>query len=372
VLAGGGAEKCVPLFCSMTARLAKTPKKRFDAARDECLRFARAIIAHWPRQMYRFAGLKGQAGSFSNHFRDELLELHDRETISKFLRTLAERDQELPLSSFVSAACREFGAAAFGEELKGLILVWPLDHGRQSIVLRDIEWLCRFCSDIKGDPDRTALARELCGLVVERFCTPIPPQRPSYWGPRERPEPSVAESALPLLMKALLACKFDQGLARVIDFVERNADEFRLSVAQVPCLNAVAPWAQKRFGQVPPRLLAWLNSVRGQLESATASRPQPPADWARPANVDCSCRSCGQLNAFLADARQEVGRIAAREDLRSHVIEMIRRRRCDVKHALERKGSPFSLVLTKTTGSYDRALKQFEADQKLLASLPSV
>jgi hypothetical protein len=173
-------------------------------------------------------------------------------------------------------------------------------------------------------------------------------------------------------MKALLACKFDQGLARVIDFVERNADEFRLSVAQVPCLNAVAPWAQKRFGQVPPRLLAWLNSVRGQLESATASRPQPPADWARPANVDCSCRSCGQLNAFLADARQEVGRIAAREDLRSHVIEMIRRRRCDVKHALERKGSPFSLVLTKTTGSYDRALKQFEADQKLLASLPSV
>ena len=37
---------------------------------------------------------------------------------------------------------------------------------------------------------------------------------------------------------------------------------------------------------------------------------------------------------------------------------------------LGRKGSPYSLVLTKTTGSFDRAVKRFETDLKLLGELP--
>ena len=41
---------------------------------------------------------------------------------------------------------------------------------------------------------------------------------------------------------------------------------------------------------------------------------------------------------------------------------MIPRHQCDVKYALERKGSPYSLVLTKTNGSFERAVKRFQAD----------
>jgi hypothetical protein len=175
-----------------------------------------------------------------------------------------------------------------------------------------------------------------------------------------------------LLIKALLACQAGPGTKRVIGFVQRNAGEFRLDQAQVPCLKSAVAWSQKQFGQVPAQLLEWLHSVRATLESATARRPQHPDNWERSANVDCRCQHCAQLNAFLADASQEIGRITAREDSRVHVIEMIRRHGCDVKHALERKGSPYALVLTKTTGSYDRAVQQFEADQKLLASLPAV
>ena len=58
--------------------------------------------------------------------------------------------------------------------------------------------------------------------------------------------------------------------------------------------------------------------------------------------------------------------------MRGHLIDMIGRHQCDVKHALERKGSPYSLVLTKTTGSFDRAVKRFEEDRRLLSALPSV
>jgi hypothetical protein len=36
----------------------------------------------------------------------------------------------------------------------------------------------------------------------------------------------------------------------------------------------------------------------------------------------------------------------------------------------EKKGSPYSLVLTKTTGSFERAVKRFKADRRLLSELP--
>src|SRR5438309_1640652 len=71
-------------------------------------------------------------------------------------------------------------------------------------------------------------------------------------------------------------------------------------------------------------------AVRRKLTSATAKQPAPPADWARQANVACTCQYCGQLNAFLADPAIEVGRIPAREEMRQHLIGMIGRHQCDV------------------------------------------
>ena len=48
VLATAGPNTSLPLFRSMAAKLTKTPKKRLEAARTDCIRFARAIIANWP------------------------------------------------------------------------------------------------------------------------------------------------------------------------------------------------------------------------------------------------------------------------------------------------------------------------------------
>src|SRR5207248_3419880 len=48
VVASCGAAASLPLFRSMMAKLARTPKKRLEEARTDCIRFARAIIAKWP------------------------------------------------------------------------------------------------------------------------------------------------------------------------------------------------------------------------------------------------------------------------------------------------------------------------------------
>ncbi len=372
VVASFGAFSSIPLFCSMAAKLAKTPKKRLADARGDCVRFARAIIAKWPRRSSGYEGyVPRQAAEKTplDDFPQHLLLLHDRDTAGMFLSALAERDQTLPLKSFVVAACREFGWNAFAPELKQLLSAPRNIRGRQGIPFRDVEWLSAFCCDDDAAPDKSPLAEELCALVVERFCEPYPPRSTNY-SPHDRREPSVSEKSLPLLLKALLASGRDEGLARVVHFVQQSPDEFRLDQCQVPVLKALIPWSEKQFGRVHPQLASWLAAVRKFLGTATAQPPAPPTDWTRPANVDCKCQFCAQLNAFLADPANKVGRIAAREDARWHLIDMLRRHQCDVEHALERKGSPYSLVLTKTTGSFDRAVKRFEADRRLLSELP--
>lgn len=377
IVASCGAAVSIPLFRSMVAKLAHTPKKRLEEARTDCVRFARAIIARWPSPHFRYGDRPTREASPQGDFPGLLLTLRDRDTIALFLSKLAEQDQTLRLDAIILAACREFGWIAFASELRQLIAPRPDKQARpgfqerQQIPHRDLEWLAAFCLDKTADADKTALAHELCALAVQRFCAP-PPPRPAYYGPNVRREPSVPESTLPLLLKALLASGHDEDLSRVLRFVDSLPDEFRLDECQVPSLQALVPWSQKRFGSVHPSVLSWLASVRQKLESATATQPAPPADWARPADVACTCQFCAQLKAFLADPANGVGRIPAREDMCQHLIGMIGRHGCDVKHSLERKGSPYSLVLTKTTGSFERATKRFEANRRLLKILDEV
>jgi hypothetical protein len=93
----------------MAAKLSKTPRKRLEEARIDCIRFARATIARWPHQTIGYGRPATREKSPYDDFPEHLLMLHDRDTITLFLTKLAERDQSLRLSSFVVAACREFG-----------------------------------------------------------------------------------------------------------------------------------------------------------------------------------------------------------------------------------------------------------------------
>jgi hypothetical protein len=376
VVASSGISVSMPLFRSMAAKLAKTPKKRLDAARTDCIRFARAIIATWPHSHLGFAHHMALQGHDYADFADLLLSLHDRDTITLFLWKLAQVDETLRLDTFVVAACREFGWSAFAGELRQLLARRPDENQRfrfqrDEIPPRDLQWLCAFCVDETADADQLALADELCAMAVERFCTP-PPSRPEHHWSHAHREASVSESSLPLLLKALVAAGGTEDLTRVIQFVQGLPAEFRLDECQVPALKALVPWSHKQCGAVPRPILSWLASVRKKLASATAKKPAPPANWTRPADVACTCPICIQLKAFLADRASEVGRIKAREGERAHVIEQIARHQCDVNHALERQGSPYSLVLTKTTGSFDRATKRFEADCRLLKVIEDI
>ncbi len=371
VVASAGPAGSIPLLGSMVSKLAKTPKRRLEEARHDAIRLARAIVARWPdcSRGYRPWSMEGKAPL--DDFPPLLARLHDRDTMAMFLSKMATHDPLLSLKSLVVAACGEFGCRGFASEFHQLLSDPSNRFGEQRLSTRDAEWLAGLCSDVDATPDDSKLIQELCGLAAERFCKPFPPRSPSYRFFYQSQPLSVSEKSLPLLLKGLLAQGRDDDLSRVIHFVEQSPHEFRRNLCQVPILKKLVPWSRKRFGRVHPHLGAWLGSVRRQLEAATAEAPRPPTNWTRPEEVDCSCEYCAELKEFLIDSTSEVTRIAAAERQRSHLVEMINQHQCDVKHALERIGRPYSLVLKKTTGSFERAVKQFKTDQKLLSQLPT-
>ncbi len=61
------------------------------------------------------------------------------------------------------------------------------------------------------------------------------------------------------------------------------------------------------------------------------------------------------LDAFLRDPHRNCERFPLRESRRQHLLDVIGQHSCDLDTTVERRGSPHSLVCTKTTASFERA-----------------
>ena len=109
-----------------------------------------------------------------------------------------------------------------------------------------------------------------------------------------------------------------------------------------------------------------------KLREATAQPVEPPKDWAREANLTCKCKDCQALSLFLRDPTQQVARFPMAKERRRHIHSQIESHGCDCTHDTEHRGSPHTLVCKKTQTSYERRLKQYHTDQKLLAALEAL
>ena len=66
---------------------------------------------------------------------------------------------------------------------------------------------------------------------------------------------------------------------------------------------------------------------------------------------------------------QKQSRFPLAKKRRQHLHQIIDGNRCDLTHVTERRGSPFTLVCTKTTASYEAACKIHERDLQNLSRI---
>lgn len=363
VIAAAGYRKSIPLFKKLMATLARSSRTRKEGLRADCVQFAQAIITQLPSRAH------DDEQALVQEFCDLLVILNDRSTFVALLSKGATCIRSQPLKSLILHGCSQFGIAAFAESLRALLTPPVNRYGRDTIPLRHLEWLEAVCELPQTDSVSRKVVDTLCRLAVDWFCT-TDPRSHGYRHHNERGEQTTDEAGLPPLLRALLNSNCQEPLKKVVQFVQTNRDQFTLEHGQVPALQQVIPWSIRKSGQTPPLLNTWLAAVRRWLEAATVRKPEPPTDWSRPSPISCSCKYCTQLNVLLGDPTVEIGRIQANEETRDHLIDAIQRNRCDVTHTIDKLTRPFSLVLTKTQTSFDRALRRYLLDTKLLAALP--
>jgi len=150
-------------------------------------------------------------------------------------------------------------------------------------------------------------------------------------------------------------------LSQLIDHAFSQVEQYDLITAHLSAIFSL----ESRIAKLPTANAAishWIAACRQELESRTAQAPQKPTDYRRAAKLSCDCSDCTALSRFLADSHQSQPRFPLAKARRRHLHQIIDGNRCDLTHVTERRGSPYTLVCTKTTASYEAACKIYERD----------
>jgi hypothetical protein len=174
---------------------------------------------------------------------------------------------------------------------------------------------------------------------------------------------------LPPLTQAFLALDEPKLLERLVASVLDRPKEFDMTTVQIPGLLSLEIWLKRSVKHASSPLHRWLTAVVGELESRKSRPPQEPADWRRESTTGCECADCKELSRFLKDPKTQMLRLPLAEGRRKHLHRVIERKQLDTTHVTERRGRPYTLVLTKTRSSYERALKAHEVDLGHLAKM---
>jgi hypothetical protein len=318
---------------------------------------AREVVERWPRSHpHLFYGQRDKDDPLAD-FPERLIELGDRDLASQLL-TAAVHDPQIELSYLVDYCCNTNDRGRFAAQLEALIKA-----PEQGLNPRDLKWLDRLSRLVRDDPEMGRFVTQLAHVAAERFCLPLADKR--YY----REDPVHPEQTLPLLARVLLRTGDDATLNQVIELVTAGPRRFPIETVQLPALEMLFKPGRSGAAASNQRIIEWLHHLERELATATTAAPQPPADWARPAEIDCNCGLCGELKSYLADPNAPTGRIRAAQDGRDHVTAMIKGHQCDVTYTLDKQTRPFALMLQKTDASHRRRVARYELDQKLLADV---
>jgi hypothetical protein len=100
--------------------------------------------------------------------------------------------------------------------------------------------------------------------------------------------------------------------------------------------------------------------------------PEAPSNWRQEGRIRCTCGDCRQLQTFVFDPVERTHRFRLRKDRRRHLHQQIQRHGLDMTHETERRGSPQTLVCTKTRRTYQRQCAEHKADVMAMSTLLSV
>jgi hypothetical protein len=361
VLCEAGIDAALGGLEPMVKQLRRAAQPVREAQRQDCLRFAAAIIDAW-RRTHRRQSWSREEKIDRSIFPRLLCELDDPGLLGSFLNKVLAVDGDTQLDAAFVAFCKLHGWSRFEGELRSVIKA----SGPETLV-RNAEWLQRICRQRDRNPERLALCVRLCRIFVDTLKGLDRKPVADPWRYRQINRTALLVSAV----NAMLAIDAQLPLSGLIQHALSSRDKYELTDTQLAAIFALEPLLGK-LTKPNEAISLWLAACREALQSRTATPPVKPQDYRRTHELSCSCGDCRQLSRFLADPKQRQVRLPLKKERRQHVHQIIESNSCDLTHVTERVGRPFTLVCTKTEASYQQARKIHVRDVNNLARIENL
>ena len=363
VLCGAGTDASIGGLQPMVKQLKRAAKARRDEQQQTCRDFAAAIIESWQpgRPRYSWHGTPDETDR--SVFPSLLQELDDPTLVRRFLAQVMAGDGEVQLDKSFPAFCKRHGWPSFEAELTAVI-----GAASATTIDRNAALLQTLCMNRDKSTERIELCRRLADRTAASLVAFDEQVAKNGWQIKQVDRSVLLGS----LVKSMLAVAADQPLARLIDHALARDDMYDLTDSHLAALFALESWLVGKLAEPHRAISRWLAECRSALESRVAQIPEKPTDYRRPARLSCNCSDCSELSSFLSNPDKSVHRFSVRKERRRHLHQIIERHKCDLTHVTERRGSPYTLVCTKTTASYEAARQIHERDKENLIRLKAL
>jgi hypothetical protein len=192
----------------------------------------------------------------------------------------------------------------------------------------------------------------------------LKPPAPDYsggdWWRTQKAKPADA-AMLADLLDTLADLGVPQLRSTACDAVVANESLFDPATLIVPALETLRERGSDSTSIDPEFQRLWRYAAEFLLKRSEQP-PSAPTDWRQDVKLSCKCEDCRGLQAFALDAETQVARFRVRQDRRQHLHHQIEQHGLDMTHVTERKGSPQTLVCTKTRRTFQRQCEQHQAD----------
>lgn len=352
-----GSENPVAALAPLVKKWQKAGPKTAEVLQAQCRDFTRHLIASWKPEPHHGDESKPQPCGLV----PALVALDEPKLIQDFLNQVMAEDAAVEVTASLLKLCEKHGWGEFQDAFVGIF-----KNQAAEALPRNVRLLEQLCA---GTWKQTPEWRALCKLLMQEAIAALEAcDRKNDWRANELNRSAILAG----FVRALLAGEQLKPLTQLLAHIAATPKRYPLTDVQVGALVALRSWLAKHLEEPCAPLSRWLAECRQQLEALTAQVPVAPADFRRDVKISCACRDCQELVRFLKDPQEKVHRFPVSKERRRHLHQMIDSHQCDVTHATEHRGSPQTLVCTKTTSSYQHRLRQYQADKKHLAELRSM
>jgi hypothetical protein len=343
VLLQAGAANVLPHFADRIAACGRDSK-----ARDRVVELAGRIIDAWP------------AHSFGYSYRRERATPADRR---EMLRLLIESGDVPNLRRFIDAVVMEQYDGAENEVLVRARSLLPIDAFSELVDKhasgRLAECIGLFLAQVEAaDETAPGALRPVAEACVRGLAAKREHDIRSYLS---EPAQTVDASLLSRFLDALAALRLDD--LRLQAVAHLSADHKRYDPVELLALllQAQRETHGESVANDPVYLTLW-REVAAFLLDRSETPPDDPVDWRQEVEIKPVGEDWRELQDFVRDPDARVHRFRVRKERRQVLHQLINSHDLDMTHVTERKGSPQTLVCTKTRRHYRNRCAQYTRD----------